>query len=95
MDTCNNDCEKIIRDIKEIITKIDRILAEMKAIKNPNCGVWWMEIKEVNIVNLKQVSKYVENGVQPIRIRFTDRLVFVFDKKETSGLFDKWVKHLL
>lgn len=54
-----------------------------------------MEIEEVNIVNLKQVSKYIENGVQPIRIRFTDRLVFVFDKKETVKLFDKWIKYLL
>lgn len=36
--------------------------------------------KVVNIVNFKQVCKYIEHGVKPIDIYYTNRLVFVFDK---------------
>lgn len=49
----------------------------------------------VSIVNLKQVGLYIKNGVKPIDVQFTDRLVFIFDKDQCSKLFDKWCKYEL
>lgn len=50
---------------------------------------------EVKIVNIKQVRTYTENGYQPIRIEngFNDKLVFVYDKKETEQIFYDWINH--
>lgn len=49
----------------------------------------------VNIVNFKQACKYIEHGVKPIDLYYTNRLVFVFDKKQTTELFNKWRKYEL
>ena len=48
------------------------------------------DVDVVRIVNLKQISVYIQNGVKPIDIYFTDKLVFVFNKNETGELFDRW-----
>lgn len=47
----------------------------------------------VKIVNLKQVSVYIQNGVKPIDVQYTNRLVFIFNKDDTTELFKQWVNH--
>lgn len=49
----------------------------------------------VKIVNLKQAGLYIKNGVKPIDVTYTDRLVFIFDKEEAMPLFQKWCDHEL
>ena len=51
------------------------------------------DINEVKLVNRLQVAKYIENGVQPIRIELGDngKLLFVFSKQETNHLYTKWL----
>lgn len=49
----------------------------------------------VKIVNLKQVGLYIKNGIKPIDIEYTDRLVFIFNKDETKEVFDKWCNYKL
>ena len=49
----------------------------------------------VMLVNIQQVSKYIQNGVKPLDIYYTDRLVFAFDKDETSDLFERWKNYTL
>lgn len=51
--------------------------------------------KEVRIINMKQACMYVKNGLQPIRLEYTDRMVFVFDRAEATEYYDKWCKHEL
>lgn len=51
------------------------------------------ERNEIRIVNLKQAGAYIKFGVQPIRVEYTDRLVFVFDREEQKVAYDKWCKH--
>lgn len=53
------------------------------------------ENKTVKVVNIKQASKYIENGAKPTNVYYTNRIVFEFDKKETEDLFNKWVKYEL
>ena len=48
------------------------------------------DVDIVRIVNLKQIGVYIQNGIKPIDIYFTDRLVFVFNKDETGELFERW-----
>lgn len=48
------------------------------------------DVNVVRIVNLKQISTYIKNGIKPIDIYCTDRLVFVFNKDETGELFERW-----
>ncbi len=50
---------------------------------------------EIYIVNLAQAQAYIKAGLQPIRVEADNRLVFVFDRKATKPLFDKWCKHEL
>ncbi|MGL5329777.1 MAG: hypothetical protein ACRDD7_10935 [Peptostreptococcaceae bacterium] len=52
-------------------------------------------MEEVKIVNLKQVSLYIKNGLQPKRLEITDRLVFVFNAEEAKPLFEKWCNYTL
>lgn len=52
-----------------------------------------MEKSEVRIVNIKQACAYIKYGVQPIRVEYTDRLVFVFDREEQREAYDKWCKY--
>ena len=58
---------------------------------------WYPDRKErsiimetVKIVNLDQVSKYIQHGIKPVDIQYTNRLVFVFDKEQTKDVFKKW-----
>lgn len=48
-------------------------------------------VKEVKLVNMKQVSGYIKYGIQPIRVEVSDRLVFVFDKQETKEVWKLWL----
>lgn len=52
-----------------------------------------LEVREVRIVNLKQASAYIKYGIQPIRVEYTDRLVFVFNREEQQEAYDKWCKY--
>ena len=47
-------------------------------------------METVKIVNLDQVSKYIQHGIKPVDIQYTNRLVFVFDKEQTKDVFKKW-----
>lgn len=49
----------------------------------------------VRVVNIKQACAYIKNGVKPLNVYYTNRIVFVFDKESTSELFDKWRKYEL
>ena len=49
----------------------------------------------VKIVNLKQAGLYIKNGVKPIEVIYTDRLVFVFNQEEAMPLFQKWCNYKL
>lgn len=51
--------------------------------------------KVVKIINAKQAGLYIKHGVQPLRMYYTDRLVFEFDKEETKELFALWCDHKL
>ena len=50
-------------------------------------------METVKIVNMLQVSKYIKNGVQPLRVEVGkgDNLVFIFSKEETRELYVKWL----
>ena len=52
---------------------------------------------EIKIVNQKQVYLYVKNGLQPLRMEngYGDKLVYVFSRSQSEGLFEKWRKHEL
>lgn len=56
-----------------------------------------MENKTVNIVNKKQVYKYIENRVKPLEIKCGDneRLVYIFDKEECKELYGRWCAYEL
>jgi len=43
------------------------------------------------------ISYKVKNGLQPIRLEngYEDKLVYVFPRSESEGLFEKWRKHEL
>lgn len=55
------------------------------------------EMEEVvNIVNVKQAGAYIKNGARLYDLFYSrDSLVFVFNRIETKGLYDKWCKHEL
>lgn len=46
----------------------------------------------VKIINLKQAIKYMENGVNPINVFYTNKLVFEFKKSDTKDLYNKWTR---
>ena len=48
---------------------------------------------ELRLINLAQVSFYIRSGVQPIRLEYTDRLVFIFSRMATQELYDRWCKY--
>ena len=52
-------------------------------------------MKELKIMNMKQVAFYVSNGVQPKRIEvgYNNKIVFIFDKDSTNNLFTLWLKN--
>ena len=49
----------------------------------------------VKIVNIKQASMYIKNGLKPTDIYYTDKLVFVFNTDETKEVFEMWKNHSL
>lgn len=54
----------------------------------------------VKIVNRRQATLYIKNGLKPIDIYASkdgdlDILVFVFNEKATKPFFEKWKKHTL
>ena len=55
-----------------------------------------MDKKTIKIVNPVQAGKYVENGLNPLKIYWSfDRWVWEFDRSKTKPLFDKWCKREL
>lgn len=49
-------------------------------------------VDTIKIVNAKQVIFYINNGLKPLDI-FVGKggvLVYVFDRKKTVPIFDKW-----
>lgn len=52
---------------------------------------------EIKLVNQRQVYLYVKNGLQPLRLEngYDDKLVYVFSRTKSEGLFEKWRKHEL
>ena len=52
---------------------------------------------EVKIVNQRQAFLYVRNGLQPIRLEngYDEKLVYVFSRSKSEGLFELWRKHEL
>ncbi len=65
------------------------ILKEMIVIDNRS--------DEIKLVNQRQVFLYVKNGLQPLRLEtgYEDKLVYVFSRSQSEGLFEKWRKHEL
>lgn len=52
----------------------------------------------VKIINQLQMARYMKHGAKPIDIFYdadTDKVIFLFDKKETKPLFEKWIKREL
>lgn len=49
-------------------------------------------MKELKIMNMKQVAFYVNHGVQPLRIDVGHRgkIVFIYDVESTHDLFIQW-----
>lgn len=56
-----------------------------------------MENREVvKIVNPKQALMYAKNGLQPIKVFYSNgKFVYVFDKEESKPYFSKWLNHEL
>lgn len=52
---------------------------------------------EIKLVNQRQVFLYVKNGLQPLRLEngYDDKLVYVFSRSHSEGLFEKWRRHEL
>lgn len=46
----------------------------------------------IKVTNYKQASAYIKYGLQPVKVIYTDKLVFLFEKEDTlkSGLWEKW-----
>lgn len=46
----------------------------------------------VKIMNRKQVTFYIKNGIKPVDIivGYNDYLVYIFDKEQTKGVWEKW-----
>lgn len=64
-------------------------------------GEYYYLFESVRILNLKQVTAYIDNGIIPLDI-YTSRdddgkpvLVFLFDREETKEVYDLWCKHEL
>ena len=61
-------------------------------IKSKISDLEYEEEDGIKIPNLLQAFKYWINGVSPIDVIYTDRLVLVFERKNTKNVFDKWCK---
>ena len=57
-------------------------------------------MEEIKIINIIQAKRYIKNGVYPIRLEISkyttkptdddDVLVFVFNKADTTEVWEKW-----
>ena len=48
-------------------------------------------MREIRIVNYLQAYKYIENGINPIRVESeNNKIVFIFLEKDTKEIFKKW-----
>ena len=54
-----------------------------------------MKMEKLNIVNIRQASMYIKNGVKPVDVYYTDKLVFVFKKSDTEDVFKQWRNYAL
>ena len=62
-------------------------------------------MEEIKIINLIQAKRYIKNGVIPIRLEISkyitkptdddDVLVFVFNKADTTEVWEKWKNRTL
>lgn len=50
-----------------------------------------MENKTIKIVNMKQATLYVKNGLLPLQVCYDKMLVFEFDMEESRPLYTKWL----
>lgn len=64
-------------------------------IKSKITGEMYEEDDGIKIPNPLQAFKYWINGVHPIDVIYTDRMVLVFNRKQTKNVFDKWCKREL
>lgn len=72
-----------------MIKELNLHLEEMIVIDNRS--------DEIKLVNQRQVFLYVKNGLQPLRLEagYEDKLVYVFSRSQSEGLFEKWRNHEL
>ena len=54
-----------------------------------------MKRQTVKIINIKQASLYIKNGLQPIKVYYDNHLVFEFDKEKSNPLYTKWLNRTL
>ena len=54
-----------------------------------------MKRQTVKIINIKQASLYIKNGLQPIKVYYDNHLVIEFDKEESNPLYTKWLNRTL
>lgn len=64
-------------------------------IKSKITGETYEDEDGIKIPNPLQAFKYWINGVQPIDVIYTDRMVLVFNRRQTKDVFDKWCKREL
>lgn len=64
-------------------------------IKSKLTSEMYEDVESIRIPNQLQAYKYMINGLEPIDLIYTDRLVFVFNRAESKIYFDKWCDHLL
>ncbi|WP_041712921.1 hypothetical protein [Cellulosilyticum lentocellum] len=44
----------------------------------------------VKITNYKQASYYIKEGIKPIDVFYTDKIVFVFNTESTQKVWSLW-----
>lgn len=87
-----NSAENIIRTINRIriiITDKPKGILKGKVLYFMDSN----EKKVVRILNIKQASYYIKNKVKPIDIIYTDKLVFVFRKSDTTEVWKNWCNY--
>jgi hypothetical protein len=64
-------------------------------VKSKLTSELYEDTESIRIPNQLQAYKYMINGLEPIDLIYTDRLVFVFNRAKSKDYFDKWCDHLL
>lgn len=50
-----------------------------------------MEIRKVvKITNYKQAGFYISQGVKPIDVIYTNKIVFIFNEESTKDVWNTW-----